>query len=1015
MKRIIALFISLIILLPTLSALAEVVGPIPSIVFRGDGTEDSPYLISTGGELARLSRAVSYGESFGGAYFVLKNDINLDGVDFSPIGPDEARPFAGSFDGRGFSISGLRLEDGADGSALFGWATGAISNIVLTDSVIIGGDLSAGIVAHGAAENCVSFASVTGRDRVGGIVGEGSAYDCVNHGTIAGRMEVGGVVGNGEAHRCENLGSVTGRTHAGGISGLGTFVDCVDSCTVSESAPIQGERGDYSVAAFIRWALKHVHPESIPTNAQLLAPLSSCGTEPWEYLYGSIRAATTQTTLNSFYNNYYTKFMLRHQYDELTDDWSRSTYATDCQGLLDAWLTYEAGVPTDLNAQMNWENWCTAKGKIEDIDRPWRIGEAVFIYSRRLGRMGHVGFICGFDENGEALAVEARGFAFGVVVTRVSDRTWTHRGLMTGKFYYDTPSAELMPCYDTVEETEPAFVPTESAVSEPRSIWDGTIGTSFAGGTGTASDPYLVSNGAELAYLSYCVRCGNTFSGKHIAMTADIWLNSTDGWLEWDYFNQPANTWIPIGSYETHVNCHAFSGSFDGRGHTVYGIFFSHNNKNCFGLFGYCVGTGSEYIKNVNVARSYMEASNNVGGIVGYLKNYSRVENCRNYGKIDSGNWNGGVVGYSTSSAGTTVVYGCQNSGSMRCSIISGGIVGCAHDHCTVSECVNREGALVYCYERGGGIVGGAWGSSVIKKCRNDGFIRGVDLLGGVVGEALYSTVETSYSGIDISSRYRTGGVAGTVGGGSITNCFNTGSVTAIEKVGGLVGVMDSSSLSLCYSVGTVSGRRQRGGAVGLKNSQSAVTSVYIPENCCAGGNDLGNAIPLASFAQESAYAGFDFTEEWIIDPETNYPFAELKKARYTSPLIPEYDPEPVPTAAPTVVPTVAPTPEPTPAPTFAPIDPPNPSMPPIDMPTPTPSPTPRPTPVASQTPSPFTGDVNGDGEVSINDALIVLRFAMGIISGDNVTDLTAGDVNQDGTVDALDALMILRMALGTN
>ena len=51
--------------------------------------------------------------------------------------------------------------------------------------------------------------------------------------------------------------------------------------------------------------------------------------------------------------------------------------------------------------------------------------------------MGHVGWVCGFDEDGEPLVVEARGLYFGVVVTRMGSERWTHRGLMTVKFDYD--------------------------------------------------------------------------------------------------------------------------------------------------------------------------------------------------------------------------------------------------------------------------------------------------------------------------------------------------------------------------------------------------------------------------------------------------------------------------------------------------------------------------------------------------------------------------------------------------
>ena len=115
---------------------------------------------------------------------------------------------------------------------------------------------------------------------------------------------------------------------------------------------------------------------------------------------------------------------------------SPDDYATDCQGLLDAYLTYVQGARTDVNADYNYRKWCTDKGRISEIERPYKLGEAVFMANSK-GKMSHVGWVCGLDLDGELLVVEARGLSYGVVITRLEDRPWTHRGLMTKKFEYD--------------------------------------------------------------------------------------------------------------------------------------------------------------------------------------------------------------------------------------------------------------------------------------------------------------------------------------------------------------------------------------------------------------------------------------------------------------------------------------------------------------------------------------------------------------------------------------------------
>lgn len=201
----------------------------------------------------------------------------------------------------------------------------------------------------------------------------------------------------------------------------------------------------YYIENFIKWALTHVKRSTIPLDAQLPLPIAQCGTDPWNYLFGSVRVMTTQATINYYFNNHYKNKMTRADYDAITNSWSRTGYATDCQGMLDAYLTYVCNEKIDINAHMNYTLWCTDKGTIASINRPYVIGEAVFMCSTKSKKMTHVGWICGFRANGEPLVVEARGLAYGVVVTELSKRNWTHRGLMTAKFDYTKPKEEPKP------------------------------------------------------------------------------------------------------------------------------------------------------------------------------------------------------------------------------------------------------------------------------------------------------------------------------------------------------------------------------------------------------------------------------------------------------------------------------------------------------------------------------------------------------------------------------------------
>ena len=191
-----------------------------------------------------------------------------------------------------------------------------------------------------------------------------------------------------------------------------------------------------NILDFIRWALTHVNPNTVPSGAVLAnGTASNIGTEPWHYLYGTVKSKTTAERIEERWRNHYSKTWTREAYDRATACMSPGDFATDCQGLLDAYLTYELGEKTDVNADYNYRKWCTGKGKTSEIERPYKLGEAVFMANSK-GKMSHVGWVCGLDLDGELLVVEARGLSYGVVITRLVDRPWTHRGLMTKKFHH---------------------------------------------------------------------------------------------------------------------------------------------------------------------------------------------------------------------------------------------------------------------------------------------------------------------------------------------------------------------------------------------------------------------------------------------------------------------------------------------------------------------------------------------------------------------------------------------------
>ena len=563
--------------------------------------------------------------------------------------------------------------------------------------------------------------------------------------------------------------------------------------------------GGHNINAFICWALTHADRSTVPDGAQLPQPLSSCGTDPWQYLYGGIKTRTNETNLNSFYQNHYNKYMTRPQYDALTAQWNRSGYATDCQGLLDAWLTYEQGEPTDINVQMNYYYWCTQKGRIDEITRPYRIGEALFVQSETTGNMGHIGWICGFDADGTPLAVESRGICYGVVVTRVDHRNWTHRGLMTAVFSYS--SANEQPCPGEA----PAVVLPERAAP--------IAASSFAGGSGTQTDPYRISTAAQLRYLASRVNSGYSGNGEYYLITNNISLNDTSNWEEWDWDNPPANEWQPIGYWDSSTNNRPFRGNLDGDGHTVRGLYFADDEKSFAGLFGYISEGADCAVRDLYIEESYFYGLNNVGGAVGMAAGDVTIENCRFNGRIKAELWVGGIVGYAERRTGSPQIIRCAFGGSIEAIWSAGGIVGASTD------------------------------GTLIERCFGSGRIEASDFVGGVAGRCVGTTVE---------------------------NCYNSGENIGNTAVAGLIGRADGCTLRCCYSACDPAPTETGAGAVAAGENSPIENCFYLEPASEALINSFGEPLTMEALQSEEALTGFDFGSVWMFDPLSAYVYPQL-------------------------------------------------------------------------------------------------------------------------------------------
>ena len=241
-----------------------------------------------------------------------------------------------------------------------------------------------------------------------------------------------------------------------------------------------------------------------------------------------------------------------------------------------------------------------------------------------------------------------------------------------------------------------------------------------------------------------------------------------------------------------------------------------------------------------------------------------------------------------------------------------------------------------------------------VTGCYNEGSVTGEEYVGGVVG----------------------------LNNGTVTNCYNTGSVTGERRVsggllGGLVGGMvglNNGTVTNCYNTGSVTGDEEVGGVIGsndgivtncynmgsvtgdesiggvVGDNRDSVTNCYYYIGCCVNSDSSGTALTNEQMLRAESFEGFDFETVWTMDGNPGYPYPKLINNFHTA--------------------------------VYAPIA--------------------------------NSGDANGDGAVNAVDALVAMRYVIGV-STESLTpeQIAAADFNGDGAVNAVDTLLIMRFSLG--
>ena len=554
---------------------------------------DGSYRIATKQDLNNLARYVNNGNTCDGITFRQTADIIYSHLAIGEYGYDNetnftaiggyGNPFRGTYDGGNFTISGLRIcKKGGSNSdrsqGLFGYVgndtkgTGIVRNVILHDAWIIGYIDTGGIVGFndGIIEDCI----------VGADVYIYHLKSADNRGGIAGSNAAGGTIS-----RCTSSASVQGWDYnLNCISG--SIVGCLTGGSVSNCLAV---------------------------NSSVYGGNSPCGAIVGSKTGGTL---TSNYYLNCTVNNYRANIGMGSGDTE----GARSVHS----------LTIDNGVNASVTG-----------------------GETVAIGNETYYVAGTTFTISGAS----GIAVPAGYCAFEGYSVSYGDGSRIDLGPTGGNF------------------TMPAS--------------DATIGYRFTvipwGGIGTEDDPYVISYPSQLDLLAKQVNgtggyTANSFSGQYFRLGADITYTHGNA--------DDENNYTCIGNY---TFSRPFSGTFDGCGHTVSGIRFYYNGH-CSGLFGYVKSgtvknvvlsdaliTGTDIIggivgyfdgsavQNCHVKSNvtiHADGFGSYGGIVGIIVsiNGQRIEGC-------------------TSAASFTVINGTSN-------VSIGGIIGYSRNNTIVENCI---------------------------------------------------------------------------------------------------------------------------------------------------------------------------------------------------------------------------------------------------------------------------------------------------------------------------------------
>jgi hypothetical protein len=358
---------------------------------------------------------------------------------------------------------------------------------------------------------------------------------------------------------------------------------------------------------------------------------------------------------------------------------------------------------------------------------------------------------------------------------------------------------------------------------------------SYSGGNGSETDPYKISNSADLQLLMNT----NSDWDKNFILTNDIdCTGMTDA--------------KPIGNSKYYV----FKGSFDGHNFGISNLEMDFPNTDYVAF----IGNNQGIICNLKIVNCKIIGNNYIGGFCSV--NAKQISNCFSSGSVDGVSVVGGFCGSN---------FGNLSNSSSDCTVTGVRNVG---GFCGWS----KNSSIYNCFSSGNvnsnkGFAGGFCGVSNAEGTPN----QYEDYYPG------YTYIYSCYStGNVVSNGDFVGGFCGsnsayTAGFNNINNCYAVGNVHSNgNKIGGFCGENLSSKIKHCYSIGNVQSKGNNIG--GFCGNNTGISNPSIVSNCYwdietsgLDTSDGGSGKTTAEMFTQSTFNAWDFINTWYM-PVNDYP-----------------------------------------------------------------------------------------------------------------------------------------------